>query len=361
MSQVEPRHILFIVGMHRSGTSALCAALQSCGASFSADLLDPVAGVNDEGFWESAEIVAANEDILASAGCQWFTVSSAQIGIDWAETKFAKHYETVQALLTEPRGEGPLEVIKDPRLCITMPLWIMACLDSNIDFSVCVISRDPMEVSHSLLSRDAFPLGYSLRLQDAYLRGIQENIPQGACYVTYESLLANPVAVLEQLTHQSPLKVVDREALLSSVRRDLQHQTGAEQAEGSDTDLNTPSALRKQIQEALLRHDFSEPKTSEDFARTLVWRGQELTRVGELHSHALNVLSERDEKIIEDRDRFQDMELRRQEMDVRLQEIGDLHSAALLRLREIDARIERINRWPILRRIFREMWKHAAG
>ncbi len=50
--------VLFVVGMHRSGTSALCAALAARGVSFGSDLLGPMAGVNDEGFWEDAGVVA---------------------------------------------------------------------------------------------------------------------------------------------------------------------------------------------------------------------------------------------------------------------------------------------------------------
>ena len=52
MPTSEARKLLFVVGMHRSGTSALCAALQGCGASFGDNLLAPMAGVNADGFWE---------------------------------------------------------------------------------------------------------------------------------------------------------------------------------------------------------------------------------------------------------------------------------------------------------------------
>ena len=58
------RKLLFVVGMHRSGTSALCAALEACGATFGGELLGAMPGVNDEGFWEDEAVVALNERLL---------------------------------------------------------------------------------------------------------------------------------------------------------------------------------------------------------------------------------------------------------------------------------------------------------
>ncbi|MEZ5566791.1 MAG: hypothetical protein R3E54_00255 [Halioglobus sp.] len=88
MSEAGSRHLLFVVGMHRAGTSALCAALSACGASFSDKLLPPMAGVNDEGFWESVEVVAINEQLLAAAGFEWFSAPADAENLDWSEAKF---------------------------------------------------------------------------------------------------------------------------------------------------------------------------------------------------------------------------------------------------------------------------------
>ena len=63
--------LLLVLGMHRSGTSALCAALAACGVSFGDRLLDPLAGVNDEGFWEDAAVVAIDQQSLALLDPNW--------------------------------------------------------------------------------------------------------------------------------------------------------------------------------------------------------------------------------------------------------------------------------------------------
>lgn len=64
---------LFILGMHRSGTSALSGAIASAGVYFGDDLLEAEAGVNDKGFWEHRELVRLNEALLAHAELKWFT------------------------------------------------------------------------------------------------------------------------------------------------------------------------------------------------------------------------------------------------------------------------------------------------
>jgi hypothetical protein len=71
MTSTHPSLIHFVVGMHRSGTSALCAALAACGVSFGNRLLDAMAGVNDEGFWEDATVVSITEQLLALLDSRW--------------------------------------------------------------------------------------------------------------------------------------------------------------------------------------------------------------------------------------------------------------------------------------------------
>ena len=74
MNQSPEPGLLLVVGMHRSGTSALCAALHASGASFGTSLLDPMSGVNDEGFWEDEAVVALNERLLEQLGYHWYSV-----------------------------------------------------------------------------------------------------------------------------------------------------------------------------------------------------------------------------------------------------------------------------------------------
>ncbi|MCB1676151.1 MAG: hypothetical protein KDI01_07660, partial [Halioglobus sp.] len=217
------RQLLFVVGMHRSGTSALCAALQACGASFGDHLLDPMAGVNAEGFWEDAEVVALNQALLEQAGADWYSVGERQLETRWAGAQFDLLRTGAVAVIRRGFGAGRVEAVKDPRLCITLPFWRSVCDELDISSSVCVISRAPLEVARSLQARDGFPVGFGLRLYQVYRRGIAQNVPPDAVRVSYDRLLADTAGVLTELAASLPLEV-SAAALSAAVRGDLRHQ-----------------------------------------------------------------------------------------------------------------------------------------
>lgn len=56
-------------------------------------------------------------------------------------------------------------VAKDPRLCLTLPLWLQIIRPSCI-----VLHRDPLEVAQSLHSRDGLPIHAGIALWEAYVR-----------------------------------------------------------------------------------------------------------------------------------------------------------------------------------------------
>src|SRR2546427_10762594 len=70
-ARAAKRRALVVVGMHRSGTSALTRVLSLCGATLPKHLIPAAAGENETGFWESATICAIHEALLTSVGSAW--------------------------------------------------------------------------------------------------------------------------------------------------------------------------------------------------------------------------------------------------------------------------------------------------
>jgi len=171
-----------VLGVHRSGTSALCAALAASGVSFGNQLIDAMAGVNDEGFWEDAGVVAVNEQLLALADSSWYAPAPGIAEIDWTAARFDSLRRQAAALLQAGFGDAPLQAIKDPRLCLTLPFWLALCDELDIATSVCVIGRAPLEVARSLEKRDGLPIGYGLRLYAFYRACIDRFAPPGAIH-----------------------------------------------------------------------------------------------------------------------------------------------------------------------------------
>ncbi|MHB0874384.1 MAG: hypothetical protein ACYC1J_13295, partial [Acidithiobacillus ferrooxidans] len=58
------KQLLVVLGMHRSGTSAIARGLQALGASLG-DALLPAGFDNPKGFWEDRDMLRINEALLA--------------------------------------------------------------------------------------------------------------------------------------------------------------------------------------------------------------------------------------------------------------------------------------------------------
>src|SRR5260221_9287576 len=71
LSQGSKNQLVVVVGMHRSGTSALARALPALGVELGNRLMPPIAGENDKGFWEDLDVNELNIEILRRLGAEW--------------------------------------------------------------------------------------------------------------------------------------------------------------------------------------------------------------------------------------------------------------------------------------------------
>ncbi len=342
-NSTETRQLLFVLGVHRSGTSALCAALAASGVSFGSQLIDAMAGVNDEGFWEDAGVVAVNERLLALADSSWYAPAPDIADTDWADARFDSARQQATGLLQAGFGDAALQAVKDPRLCLTLPFWLGLCAQTGIAASVCVISRPPLEVARSLEKRDGLPMGYGLRLYACYRACIDRFAPPGAIRVAYNELLRDAPAVMARLAAVLPLSAGDP-ALAAAVRGDLRHHNAAGEGDLlslADTGQPDLAALDREIDKR-----YPTDATLRDFATRFIARGLELAELGQAHTVALATLDERDADIAaladEHRQALETIEERDaqiREFDQRLAKLGEEHSYALEVVRERDAQL----------------------
>lgn len=147
-----PRRILLVMGMHRSGTSATTRVVNLLGAELGDNLVQPGPD-NRDGFWEHAEAVRINEALLEDLGRTWYDMR--EMPSDWQESDAAvKAVAQIEALVSSEFQAAPLSAIKDPRLCLTAPLWIKALQKAGFDISCLFVVRDPREVVSSLHVRN---------------------------------------------------------------------------------------------------------------------------------------------------------------------------------------------------------------
>lgn len=186
---------LIVLGMHRSGTSALarCLGLLGCHAGGAGDF-PPADDANPRGYWERRDVWAANEELLAALGGGWDEVDDLDEGRLTPEDRerFAGRAREVVARLEAHRPW----VIKDPRLCLTLPYW-----DPFLDDPVFVfIHRPPIAVARSLQARDGFSLALGVALWEHYnLSALAASRGRPRLEVAYGDLVASPAATVRRL------------------------------------------------------------------------------------------------------------------------------------------------------------------
>jgi hypothetical protein len=140
--------VLFVLGMARSGTSALTRVLSLCGGRLPPGMLGANRS-NPLGYWESRDVAVLNHAILRRHGSTIYDPSLRlqEEGAFDAEEKAACIAEIRAFLTTLP--SAPLVVIKDPSIAVLSGVWFEAARLAGFDVSAVIAVRHPQEVSAS--------------------------------------------------------------------------------------------------------------------------------------------------------------------------------------------------------------------
>ncbi|WP_137819732.1 glycoside hydrolase family 99-like domain-containing protein [Pseudomonas sp. 2FG] len=196
MAEVTKR-IVVVLGMHRSGTSAITRGLQVLSLDLGDKLIGAIPGNNEKGFWEDAEINAFNEALLKKLDSAWHRLAKLDDQV-LLRPEFSLERKTATALLQGKLSDNTVFAFKDPRVAILLPFWqnIFAQLDLKASYLIAI--RNPLDVAQSLHKRDDFAQVKGLMLwakhQVGALRGTHQ---QQRVFVTYDAMLEEPE---EQLT-----------------------------------------------------------------------------------------------------------------------------------------------------------------
>ena len=189
---------LLVLGMHRSGTSALARVLDLCGADIGTRVLGVSAG-NETGHWEDAFAVEEHERLLAAFGSRWDDPFALPAG--WQETEVGRNASrSISSYVHGDRSQHHLWAVKDPRLCLFSEVWIEAARKEGQEISAVLLLRHPMEVARSLMVRDGIALGRGLLLWLEYSLAalkVAERVP--TIVVSYENLLSDWKYVVEKI------------------------------------------------------------------------------------------------------------------------------------------------------------------
>lgn len=184
------RKCIFVLGMHRSGTSVLTGLLSQFGVDPGTDLL-PANESNPKGYFESKRVVEINNGILQAVGSAWDSIQPiAEDAWDAPELEPFRR-QALEVLLDSASGNDQgLRIIKDPRLSRTLPVWRQAIVDSGIDPAFIISLRDPAAVAISEQKMKGLPFLKSLLLYIDYgLRAEFNTRGHRRSVVVYEDLV----------------------------------------------------------------------------------------------------------------------------------------------------------------------------
>lgn len=190
---------VLVLGMHRSGTSALTRVLNLLGLDAGRDVLMGASESNPTGHWEVERLTSFNDRLLDDLGGRW----SAPPAVDPATLVGLADgpWGTEAAALHAEAFAGTAWVWKDPRVCLLLPFWraVLARSEDQAPHEV-VALRDPTEIAGSLAARDGMALAFGLALWERYTRSLLASlVGERACFVHYERLLAEPENTAREL------------------------------------------------------------------------------------------------------------------------------------------------------------------
>ena len=221
MSAPNKRLAIVILGMHRSGTSALCGALDLIGVDFGQHLM-PATDANEKGHWEHEEIVRAHDSLLSSLGSWWD--DDEPLPSDWVGRDVTREARSqLLGILERDFAQIPLFGMKDPRMCRLMPLWFPIFQTLRVEPHFALVVRHPWEVAESLAKRDGIEHSKSYVLWLEHL--VQaESATRGhkRSFIRYEELMDNPVAVLGELREQLGIDLRAPSEIQTSLRHFLE-------------------------------------------------------------------------------------------------------------------------------------------
>ncbi len=198
------RRVVVVLGMHRSGTSALARVLNILGCAAPKTLLKEDES-NAAGYWESLPIAQFNDRVLDAGGSTWHDWQ--RFGVGWDKSPVYQSFLTEAcALLASEFGTSPLILLKDPRITPLFSFWRSVFEAYDISPHCIVTLRNPVEVAASLAKRNNFSTLKSLLIWLRYTLDA-ERLSRGhpRAFVTYDGLLQDFRNVPERL--EGPLGI----------------------------------------------------------------------------------------------------------------------------------------------------------
>jgi len=194
------KNIFVVLGVPRSGTSAIARGLKALGIDFGNDFVPSSQQWNPTGFWEDREITDnINCGVLYALNYAWDSVSIIE--------RTCQHDKKLSALQNAARQvlEKRMQTtqswgFKDPRTAKIIVFWQTVFASMNLNENYIITLRNPLSVAHSYHKLRHFDLETGLLLWLMHLvPAIDETHDKKRLIVSYEQLMQAPQLELQRM------------------------------------------------------------------------------------------------------------------------------------------------------------------
>ena len=249
MGPMKNKQLFVVLGMHRSGTSVITRALQVLGVDLGGNLLAPLKGDNDKGFWEDVEVNSLNIELLKALGEDWHTLCPLEAEDLASFPKISEFKFRAKEILLKRLSVCDFFGLKNPRICRLLPFWqeVFSELPAKVNYVIAY--RNPMSVARSLAKRNEldFEKSYYLWLEHM-LQSLALTFGCSRIVVNYDSLIDEPAEQLRRIAKKFdlPFNLQSEEYLTFKsdfIERSLRHTQF--QAEDLDYESSAPTIVKK--------------------------------------------------------------------------------------------------------------------
>jgi hypothetical protein len=195
---------IIVLGMHRSGTSAITRVLNIGGAALPASLVGPSVG-NETGHWEPRALVDYLDAMLEEIGSPSYDWKKLDFSL-FGSNGYGDVKKKISAIVSHEYADARQFVLKDPRLCRLFPIVNEVFQELGISPRIVMPIRNPLEVCKSIERRDnrtrsdaaIFWIRHVLDAEK-HTRGLPRSI------FTYDELIADWASVYSRLVRELDL------------------------------------------------------------------------------------------------------------------------------------------------------------
>lgn len=197
--KVDQATVLVVLGMHRSGTSAITRALEALGVTLGDNLMPPAENNNEKGFFEDLDIHHFNTRLLRAQNTAWDRLNRIDPTWSLAPEQSAWRHEAIE-ILRSKLANTRLFAFKDPQTCLLLPFWQSVLSELRVQTHYLICLRNPISVAESLHRRDGIhPMRGQLLWLFCQMEILRNTEDMSRILVEYDAVIESPFEQLQRI------------------------------------------------------------------------------------------------------------------------------------------------------------------